>query len=659
MKPFPTVREIRRQYINFFVNHYAHKEIPSSSVIPENDPTVLFTTAGMHPLVPYLMGEPHPQGKRLVDSQKCVRTDDIEEVGDATHLTFFEMLGNWSLGDYFKDLAIEMSFKLLTLPWEKGGYGLPVDRLSVTCFEGDTDAPKDEESKKIWLNQKTFEGKGIPSERIYFLPKKKNWWGPAGLTGPCGPDTEMFYDVCYELPGFSDNPGLHKPGSKEEQFSVQELCSPACDCGRYVEVWNDVFMQYHKKLTPEGLTKATEGQPLLQSDFIFEPLTQKNVDTGLGLERMVAILQGKESPFETELFWDAAQVVLQLAQLPHEKGKIPQSVATSIRIIADHLRAATFILGDPQGVAPSNVDQGYIVRRLIRRAVRHGKKVGIHEPFTHLVAEEFVKQYGDVYSELEKNKTFIYGELRREEDRFSRTLERGLKEFEKLVEHAYSKKQGVISGKDTFHLFDTYGFPAEMTAEEARRMGMDGVDLLGFKEAFKKHQELSRAGATQKFAGGLADHSEQCKMHHTATHLVHQALRDVLGNHVYQRGSNITKERLRFDFSQDEKMTSEQIKQVEDIVNLQINEDLPIHFEILEVDAAKKRGAIGIFDDKYAQLGNKVKVYFMGDYSKEVCGGPHVEHTAVLKHFKILKEEACSRGVRRIKAVVEGIKDVV
>ncbi len=649
----PSVREIRRRYIDFFVQNYAHKEIPSASIIPDNDPTVLFTTAGMHPLVPYLMGEPHPSGNRLVDSQKCVRTDDIEEVGDATHLTFFEMLGNWSLGDYFKDLAIEMSFKLLTTPWDEGGFGLPVDRMSVSCFEGDSDAPRDEESKNIWLSQKTKDGKGIPSERIYFLPKKKNWWGPAGLTGPCGPDTEMFYDVCYELPGFKDDLTKHKEGGR----ASQPKCDVACDCGRYVEVWNDVFMQYHKKLTDEGAKKSAAGENLSPSDFKFDPLAQKNVDTGLGLERMVAILQKKESPFETELFWSAVEVVLKMANIPFEQGKIPSAVATSVRIIADHLRAATFILGDNMGVSPSNVDQGYIVRRLIRRAVRHGKIIGIKVAFTHLVAEKFVEQYGDVFAELAHNDAFIYEELRREEELFSRTIEHGMKEFEKLIANKYPTKQGVVSGEDTFHLFDTFGFPAEMTLEEAQRVGMEGIDMKGFKDAFKKHQDLSRAGATQKFAGGLADHSEECKMHHTATHLVHQALRTVLGDHVYQRGSNITKERLRFDFNQDAKMTPEQIAKVEEIVNTQIQRDLPVHFEILDVDVAKSRGAIGVFDDKYAQLGNKVKVYFMGDYSKEVCGGPHVEHTGVLKHFKILKEEACSRGVRRIKAVVEGIKD--
>ncbi|MBI2638207.1 alanine--tRNA ligase [Candidatus Peregrinibacteria bacterium] len=616
----PTAPQIRRQYIDFFVNKYGHKEIPSASLIPENDPTVLFTTAGMHPLVPYLMGEPHPQGKRLVDAQKSLRTDDIDEVGDATHLTFFEMLGNWSLGDYFKAEAIKMSFELLTLPWENGGFGLPADRLFVSCFEGDSDAPRDIESAEIW--QKI----GIPKERIYFFPKKKNWWGPAGKTGPCGPDTEMFYDVLND----SDK-GSHKKGGRVSQSQ----CNPACDCGRYVEIWNDVFMQYNKK--PDGT---------------YEPLKQKNVDTGLGFERLVTILHEKDSPFDTELFAPVMEF------LKNHAVSFTSHIA-SCRIIADHLRAATFILGDPMGVSPSNVDQGYIVRRLIRRAIRHGKQIGISKFFTAEIAKLFIPLYENVYPELSKNKDRILDELNREEERFVKTLGRGLKELERII-----GQQGgtVLSGAEAFYIFETYGFPLEMIEEELAKEGFTvnrEQFQKAFDEAFKKHQEVSRAGASQKFAGGLADHTEPTKMHHTATHLVHQALRDVLGPHVFQRGSNVTGERLRFDFSHHTKMTPEQIKKVEEIVNTQIQRDMPVHFEILDFEEAKKRGAIGLFDDKYAQLGNKVKVYFMGDYSKEVCGGPHVEHTGVLKHFKILKEEACSAGIRRIKAVVEGIKDVM
>lgn len=633
---FPSANQIRRQYIDFFVKNYAHKEIPSASLIPENDPTVLFTTAGMHPLVPFLMGEPHPTSRRLVNSQKCVRTDDIDEVGDTTHLTFFEMLGNWSLGDYFKKEAIEMSFRLLTLPWKDGGFGLDINRLSVSCFEGDNDAPQDLESAEIWQKM------GIPKERIYFYPKSKNWWGPAGQTGPCGPDTEMFFDVVND-----PDPTKHKEGGKISQ----PKCEPSCDCGRYVEVWNDVFMQYNK---------IGPGK--------FEPLKQKNVDTGLGFERLVAILQGKETHFETELFLSAKEKIESLA-LSFKKENVEH--ARSVRIMLDHLRAATFIMGDPQGVIPSNVDQGYIVRRLIRRAVRHARKIGIKTmvrlskdhvspPVMPDIAKIFIDIYKEVYPELDKNRGRILTELEQEERRFSLTLTKGLNTLRKMLDE--QKGKSVMSGTEAFYIFETYGFPLEMIEEELAKEGFTVAReefQKAFDEAYKKHQEMSRAGAEQKFAGGLADHSEQSKMHHTATHLLHQALRDVLGTHVFQKGSNITRERLRFDFSHSIKMTPEELKKVEDIINTQIECDIPVHFEVLDVEDAKKRGAIGLFDDKYASLGNKVKVYFMGDYSREVCGGPHVEHTGILKHFKILREEACSSGVRRIKAVVEGIKDVI
>lgn len=612
----PTANQIRRQFIDFFVKKYNHKEIPSASLIPENDPTVLFTTAGMHPLVPFLMGEPHPSGKRLVNSQKSLRTDDIDEVGDATHLTFFEMLGNWSLGDYFKEEAIKMSFELLTLPWEKGGFGLDKTKIAISCFSGDADAPQDIESAEIWKSL------GISSERIAYLPKENNWWGPAGQTGPCGPDTEMFYWT-----GAGNAPFKFDPSDE-----------------KWVEVWNDVFMQYNKK-----------------ADGTYEPLKQKNVDTGLGFERLVAILHGKPSPFDTELFAPAIEKIKALA-----KGE--ELDIKSVRIIADHLRAATFILGDQFGVSPSNVDRGYILRRLIRRAIREAKKIGIEsmrrlsqtqwsKPFTPMLAEIFIELYKEVYPELEKNRERILVELEQEERRFSVTLDKGIRALRTFID----MKQNRITGAEAFYVFETYGFPLEMIEEELAKEGITFSRKefqVAFDDAFKKHQALSRAGAEQKFAGGLADHSEQSKMHHTATHLVHQALRDVLGPHVFQKGSNITKDRLRFDFSYPKKMTPEEIKKVEEIVNEQITRDMPVHFEILEVEEAKRRGAIGLFEDKYAQLGNKVKVYFMGDYSREVCGGPHVEHTGVLKNFKILKEEACSAGVRRIKAVVEGIKGV-
>jgi len=616
--------------------------------------------------VPYLLGETHPEGKRLADSQKCIRTGDIDEVGDNRHLTFFEMLGNWSLGDYFKEEAIKISFDLLTLPWEKGGYGLPPERVFISCFEGDDDAPRDTESAEIWQKMKTPDGQSIPKERIYFFSKKKNWWGPAGQTGPCGPDTEMFYDVVND-----PDPTAHKNNDRAAHGAAAEpsenlaqpvrakaplknKCDPSCDCGRYVEVWNDVFMQYNKK-----------------SDGSYEPLKQKNVDTGLGFERLVAILHKKESPFETELFAPAIKKIQELAH-PRFSAKSDAEFANikSLRIIADHLRSATFILGDPFAVSPSNVDRGYILRRLIRRAIRHANQIGIEptKSFTPKIAEIFIDIYKNVYPELEKNRDRILVELEQEEKRFAITLHRGIRELKKYIERPsdvsarpIERKQRRISGTEAFYIFETYGFPLEMIEEE---LGKEGITFSreefqkAFDEAFKKHQEISRAGAEQKFAGGLADHSEQSKMHHTATHLVHQALRDVLGPAVFQKGSNITKERLRFDFSYSKKMTPEEIKKVEEIVNTQIERDMPVHFEILEVEEAKRRGAIGLFDDKYAQLGNKVKVYFMGDYSREVCGGPHVEHTGTLKHFKILKEEACSAGVRRIKAVVEGIKMV-
>lgn len=631
-------RELRRRYIDFFVKKHGHKEILGASLIPENDPTVLFTTAGMHPLVPYLMGEPHPEGKRLVNAQKCVRTDDIEKVGDETHLTFFEMLGNWSLGDYFKEEAIRMSYEFLTSLEREGGLGLHKEHLCISCFAGDKDAPQDLEATKAWEKlgfHIAKPGESIEGGLIYFYGKKENWWGPAGFTGPCGPDTEMFYDT-------------GKPKC--------ELCDakgPACECDKYVEVWNDVFMQYFKN-----------------ADGTYSPLQQKNVDTGLGFERVCAILQGKKSFFETELFEPAVAKIRDIAE------RAPQNKEEKIseRIIADHLRAATFILGDDFGVTPSNTDQGYVLRRLIRRAIRHGKTLGIYKNFAHEIAEIYVRIYKDIFPELGKNHEKIVRELQSEEEKFRKTLERGLKYFEQLfsdIDPALSREQGKsvyvrrknikpVTGNQAFELFATYGFPLEMTIEEARNCEviLDPQCKEQFGEAFKKHQELSRAGAEQKFAGGLADHSEECKMHHTATHLLHHALREVLGAHVFQKGSNITKERLRFDFSHSTKLTPEQIKEIERIVNEQIKLDLPVHYEVIDVAEAKKRGAIGLFEDKYAQLGNRVKVYFMGDYSREVCGGPHVGRTGVLKGFKILKEESVAAGVRRIKAVVEGLKDI-
>lgn len=595
-----TAHELRQKYLDFFKSK-GHTVIPSASLIPENDPSVLFTTAGMHPLVPYLLGEPHPAGKRLVDVQKCIRTGDIDEVGDATHLTFFEMLGNWSLGDYFKQDAIRWSFEFLT---SKDWLGIPIHRLAVTVFTGDADASRDEESAAIWKEL------GMPEKRIAYLGKADNWWPAGGKhPGPQGPDTEMFYWT-----GVESVPEAFDPNDKH-----------------WVEIWNDVFMQFNR--TPEG--------KLL-------PLQQQNVDTGMGLERTAAVLQGKTSVYETELF---APIFSIIETLVDKKYGSDPAVSRSMRIIADHMRAASFILGDRFGVAPSNVDQGYVLRRLIRRAIRHGRQLGMMNRMTVPIAEVVIDTFKSAYPELQERREIIVTELDQEEARFRKTLEKGLKEFDKIFEE---KKK--VSGEDAFILYSTYGFPLELTQELASDKGQS-VDKVTFEEEFKKHQDLSRAGAEKKFAGGLADHSEESKRLHTATHLLHQALRSVLGDHVFQRGSNITQERLRFDFSHPEKMTPEQVKQVEDVVNEQIKKDLPVHFEMLTVEEAKKCGAIGLFEDKYAQIGDQIKVYFVGDeergfFSKEICGGPHVDHTGELGHLKITKEEASSAGVRRIKAIL-------
>jgi len=606
---FMKANDLRRRYIDFFVKKYGHSEIPSASLIPENDPTVLFTTAGMHPLVPYLMGESHPNGVRLVNCQKCVRTDDIDEVGDSTHCTFFEMMGNWSLGDYFKKEAINMSYEFLTSPLDDGGLGLDPDRLSASCFEGDENAPKDEEAAEAWeeLGFTRVENADSDTKRlIYFYNKKENWWGPAGQTGPCGPDTEIFYDVGIEPCGLS--------------------CQPSCSCGKYVEIWNNVFMEFNK--TEEGK---------------YEPLEQKNVDTGLGLERVTAILQGVETHYETELFMP---VIEKVREMGGEISISDESRTESERIIADHLRSATFMIGDPMGITPSNTDQGYILRRSIRRAIRHGRKLGIEGEFTAELAKLFIEIYGDIYDELRTNETRIIESLKIEEKQFQKTIVHGEKEFEKVLSRLNGAKE--IAGDVAFNLFETYGFPLEMTKELAKENGLT-VDEKGFEEAYKKHQDLSRAGADQKFSGGLADNSEEVTKLHTATHLLHQALRDVLGDHVAQKGSNITKDRLRFDFTHDEKMTPEQKEEVERIVNEQIKRNLPITFEEMTVDEAKAQGAIGLFGDKY---GEKVKVYSIGDYSKEICGGPHAKNTGELVSFKIKKEQSSSKGVRRIKAVI-------
>ncbi len=587
---------LRKKYLEFFASR-GHAIIQSASLIPENDPTVLFTTAGMHPLVPYLLGTKHPAGKRLADVQKCVRTGDIDEVGDSSHCTFFEMLGNWSLGDYFKKEAIAWSFEFLTSPqW----LGIPKDKLYFTCFAGDADAPRDEESFAIWRSL------GVAEDHIFFLPKKNNWWGPAGITGPCGPDTEMFIDT-----------GKPKCGPD---------CSPACDCGKYLEIWNDVFMEYNKN---------AEGK--------YEPLAQKNVDTGMGLDRTAAILQGKTSVYETDVFESIIKVVEALSGKQYGRN---DEDTRAIRIIADHMRCATFIMGDERGVTPSNVDQGYVLRRLIRRAIRFSHAIGIPEGKLGTVSKAVVAQYADVYPELKKNEAFILAELEKEQERFERVLTSGLREFEKVAARAENRQ---IDGPTAFRLYDTFGFPIEFTVELAKERGLT-VDAEGFDVRFREHQQVSRQGADQRFAGGLADTSEQTSRLHSATHLLLAALRKHIDDDIRQRGSNITAERLRFDFNFARKLTEEEVKTVEAQVNEWIRADMPITCEELPIEQAREKGAMGIFESKYGEV---VKVYTMGDASCEMCGGPHATHTAELGMFKIQKEESSSSGVRRIRAVLE------
>ncbi len=581
--------ELRRKYIEFFKRH-GHKEIPSAPVVPENDPTVLFTTAGMHPLVPYLLGEPHPQGKRLTDYQKCIRTGDIDSVGDNSHLTFFEMLGNWSLGDYFKDESIHMSYEFL----EKE-LGFDMNKISVTVFAGEDGIPRDDEAAKYWMDA------GIPKERIYFCSREHNWWGPAGETGPCGPDTEIFYDT--------------------GKAKCSEHCDPTCSCGKYLEIWNNVFMQYNK-----------------QKDGSLVPLEHPNVDTGLGLERVIGLLQGKKSVYETELFSGIIAKIKELSSNPND---------VSCRIIADHIRTSIFMIID--GVRPSNVEQGYILRRLLRRAIRHMRKIEFNPDNMSTLLETFIENLEEMYPETRANKDIIVEVIEEEKNKFLKTLENGEKEFAKDVQRAKNAGKTKLDGQVVFHLYDTFGFPPEMTAELAKENGIE-IDMDEFQELFKKHQELSRAGAEQKFKGGLADHSEKTTAYHTATHLLHKALQIVLGEHATQKGSNLTAERLRFDFAHPQKVTPEELQKVEDIVNEQIKRDLPVTCEEMTLEEAKASGATGLFENKY---GDKVKVYTIGDFSKEICGGPHVERTGNMGHFKIKKEEAVSSGVRRIKAILE------
>ena len=592
-----TANELRSKYIEFFKSK-GHSEISGQSLIPDNDPSVLFTTAGMHPLVPYLLGEKHPAGTRLTDYQKCVRTGDIDAVGDPSHLTCFEMLGNWSLGDYFKKESIAFSYEFLTSPqW----LGLDPRFISVTVFEGDENAPRDDEAAQYWKEV------GMPEDKIAYLPASDNWWA-AGPTGPCGPDTEIFYWVGEGLPPVGSN--------------------KATDSDNWMEIWNNVFMQFNR-IDEKTLVK----------------LEKQNVDTGMGLERTNCILQGKTSVYLTEVF---QPIINKIEELSNYKYGDNEEKDKSVRIIADHSRASVFILGDQKGVTPSNVGAGYVLRRLIRRAVRHGRKLGIEEAFLAKIAESVVENFKCAYSELEQNKEKIFNELTAEENKFRETLRKGEVEFQKLLPNLMKNPQKVIPGRVAFRLYDTFGFPIELTQELADENGFT-VDVEGFKEAEKKHQELSRSQSAGTFKGGLAEQSEITTKYHTATHLLQQALVNVLGEHVAQKGSNITAERMRFDFTHPQPMTKEEIQQVEDIVNEQIKKDLPVTMEIMDLEDAKNSGARALFGEKYE---SKVKVYSIGDFSKEVCGGPHVEHTGLIGTFKIAKEQSSSAGVRRIRAVI-------
>lgn len=577
--------ELRNKYLEFFKSK-KHNIISGAPLIPENDPTVLFTTAGMQPLVPYLKGESHPSGTRLTDYQKCLRTNDIDEVGDNRHLTFFEMLGNWSLGDYFKQDSIRYSYEFLTKI-----LNIPSDKISVTCFGGDSDAPKDEESAKVW------EECGIPKDRIYFFGKDDNWWGQE--TGPCGPDTEIFYDT-------GINPCC-------------DSCNPSCDCGKYIEIWNNVFMEYNKR-----------------EDGTYEPLEQKNVDTGMGLERMIFLLQGKNNVFETELFMPVIEKVKSLSLNSNDE---------SLRIISDHMRASSLLIAD--GVLPSNIGQGYILRRLIRRTIRHMRKIEFDIDKVTEVCETLVDSLKDMYPELQVHKDNVIEQIKKEKNRFMNTLIKGEKEFGKILKKLQEENNNVIDGQNLFRLYDTFGFPPEVTAELARENGLK-VDMEGYKKLFEEHQNKSRQDAAGTFKGGLADHSEVTVAYHTATHLLLESLQRILGNHVEQRGSNITSERVRFDFSHFEKVPREILDKVEKMVNEQIDKGLVVTCQEMPLEKAREYGAKGIFDSKYGEM---VKVYTIGNFSKEICGGPHVENTSKLKHIKILKEESAASGVRRIKAV--------
>jgi alanyl-tRNA synthetase len=583
--------KLKKMYLEFFQKN-GHKIIANAPLMPENDPTALFTSAGMHPLVPYLLGQQHPSGKRLVNVQKCLRTSDIDEVGDSFHLSFFEMLGNWSLGDYFKEESIQWSYEFLT---SKEWLNIDEEKLSVTVFAGDEKIPRDTESARIW------EGLGIPKDRIFYLPRKENWWGPIGSTGPCGPDTEIFYDTGKKLCG--------------------SVCKPGCSCGKYNEIWNNVFMEYNR--TPYGE---------------YELLEQKNVDTGMGVERTVAVLQGKDNVYEIETFAPLVDEIKVLSGIE----AFSENQIRSVRIICDHSRAATFLLAE--GLVPLNVEQGYVLRRVIRRAIRHGKLLGIEEEFLSVLSRTIMETYVEDYPHLKSNEDFIVAELEKEYKTFNNTLARGLNRFNRIA-----RNKEKINGKDAFLLYQSFGFPIEITKELGKENNIF-VDVDGFYEEFEMHQKVSRASADKRFGSGLADMSEATVKLHTATHLLNEALRRVLGKDITQKGSNITQKRLRFDFNFDRKLTDQEREDVEDIVNGKINEALPVKRIETTLDEAIRRGSQAVFDQKY---GEKVSVYSIGDFSMELCSGPHVENTGELGRFKIKKEEGISAGVRRIRAVLE------
>lgn len=598
--------ELKNLWFKFFESK-GFKRIEGYSIIPENDPTVLFTTAGMHPLVPYLLGEPHPAGNKICDIQRCIRTTDIDEVGDDTHLTFFEMLGNWFLGECDKEKMIEYSFEFLTKYLK-----IPKEKLATTVFAGDETAPKDEVAYNAW--------KKCGIKEVFYLNKKHNWWALGGGVGPCGPDTEMFFDT-------------GKP-------KCSENCSPACDCGKYIEIWNDVFMQY---------VVEKEGEKVKQ-------LKKPNIDTGMGLERTVVILNGLKSVYDCGILKEVIDFISSKAKVKYLEN---ENSKRSYRIIADHLRSALFILGDAHGVLPSNVGQGYILRRFIRRAVNCARNIGFETKYFENILNMYVDRHGEDYSDIKRNREFAISELNKEVEKFSKALEEGHKEFDKVIngiekhkEFAKSKGEvvpNIISGKACFRLYDTFGFPFELTKELASERGYE-VDEEGYKKAFEEHQEKSRTASAGTFKGGLADTSMASAHLHTATHLLMAGLRKMFGNGVMQKGSNITPERMRLDFNVDHKLTPEEIKNLEDFVNGAIKKAIPVTYEEMSIDDAKKSGAVGVFESKY---GDVVKVYTIGDVSKEICGGPHAKNTADLHHFKIVKEESSSAGIRRIKAILD------